>query len=533
MKEIKDNDRKCALYVRVSTNIQVEEGESLEEQVKRLENFCKFKGWKNYRIYREEGWSGKDTKRPEFLRMMRDIHRGEINTVIVKRIDRLSRSIIDFENIYRVFEEKGVDLISLQENFDTSTALGRGVIRIVLVFAQLEREQAAERTTDIMAFRAREGLFNGGYPRLGYDIDYENKRLVPNESEIPIVREAFEKYYEFGSLSKTAQYLNLKGYRTKRWISKKGIIHGGRKFTKNSVSRLLRDPIYAGKIRYKGIIYQGKHEAIVDKDLFNAVQSILNANNMTKTGFREGTDVFLLKGLVRCGSCRSMMSPSYSTSKGRKYYYYRCTVDNDRSKNQCRIGSVRAGLLEELVVEELKFLTKDPRIIAGVVDKATEGQKREVKELNRQKNALMKKLSRIDRQAKNITDVISDEGRKGKQLNYLLEKLKELEEESENLKNHIEQIEFEIESKENRIISAEIIQENLRVFKDVYDQLTPEEKYDLLHLLIKRVTYYEEQEEREIKKGKIKIDLWELPSTGPNYSNSARSFAESIDWLPG
>lgn len=137
MAEIADKNRRCALYVRVSTSNQAEEGESLDEQVERLKNFCKYKGWKNFIVYREEGFSGKDMKRPEFQRLMVDVHKGKLNTVIVKKIDRLSRSIIDFENIYKTFDEKGVDLISIQENFDTSTAIGRAVIRIVLVFAQM------------------------------------------------------------------------------------------------------------------------------------------------------------------------------------------------------------------------------------------------------------------------------------------------------------------------------------------------------------------------------------------------------------
>jgi len=255
MPEIDNKDRRCALYVRVSTSNQAEEGESLDEQIERLKNFCSYKGWKNLTVYREEGFSGKDMKRPEFQRMMVDVHKGNINTVIVKKIDRLSRSIIDFENIYKLFETKGVDLVSLQENFDTSTALGRGVIRIVLVFAQLEREQTSERTMDVFAYRAKQGLFNGGYPRLGYDIDYDNKCLIPNALEIPVAKEAFETYIKLGSLSETAKSLNSKGHRMKSWTSKSVNERGGYKFNKNSLSRILKDPIYIGKIKYKGQIY--------------------------------------------------------------------------------------------------------------------------------------------------------------------------------------------------------------------------------------------------------------------------------------
>ena len=204
MAEIADNDRKCALYVRVSTINQAEDGESLDEQVQTLKSYCAYRKWQDCTVYREEGFSGKDLKRPAFQQMLADIRKGKINTVIVKKIDRLSRSIIDFENVYKSFQDLGVDLISTQENFDTSTAIGRSVIRIVLIFAQLEREQTSERTIDVMAHRAKQGMFNGGYPRLGYDIDYENKCLVPNEDEIPIAKEVFTTYLKLGSLSETA-----------------------------------------------------------------------------------------------------------------------------------------------------------------------------------------------------------------------------------------------------------------------------------------------------------------------------------------
>ena len=251
MPEILDKDRKCALYVRVSTPNQAEEGESLDEQIQKLEGYCSFKSWKNYAVYREEGFSGKDLKRPSFQRMIADIQRGKINTVIVKKIDRLSRSIVDFENVYKMFDDSGVDLISIQENFDTSTAIGRSVIRIVLIFAQLEREQTSERTIDVMAYRAKQGLFNGGYPRLGYDIDYENKCLIPNESEIWSAKEIFTTYIRLGSLSETARELNDKGYRLKSWTTRAGQKRGGERFQKNSVSRILNDPIYIGKVKYK------------------------------------------------------------------------------------------------------------------------------------------------------------------------------------------------------------------------------------------------------------------------------------------
>jgi site-specific DNA recombinase len=144
--------------------------------------------------------------------------------------------------------------------------------------------------------------------------------------------------------------MNSKGFRLKTWTTKKGNTRGGEKFQKTNVSRILNDPVYIGKVKYKGAIYDGQHSAIVSEDLFNAVQSILNANNVTKSGYRQADNTFLLKGLVRCGQCKTAMAPSYALSRGKKYFYYRCNTDNDKSKIKCRIGSVHGQKIEDLGV---------------------------------------------------------------------------------------------------------------------------------------------------------------------------------------
>jgi site-specific DNA recombinase len=538
MPELKDTDRKCALYVRVSTANQADEGESLDEQVEKLKNYCAYKGWESIVIYREEGFSGKDTKRPEFQRLMADVHKGKINTVIVKKVDRLSRSIIDFENIYKIFDEKDVDLISLQENFDTSTAIGRAVIRIVLVFAQMEREQTSERTIDVMAYRAKQGMFNGGYPRLGYDIDYENKCLVVNESEALIAKEIFDQYLQKGSLSETAIALNAKGYRLKAWTARTGRTMGGEKFAKNSLNRILRDPVYVGKVRYKDEVYPGMHPGIIEEHIFDSVQVMLDSNNMTRTGYRQDDNSFLLKGLTYCAVCHSAMTPSFSLSKGKKYHYYRCTCSLDPSKNKCRVGSVAARKIEGLVVEELKFLAEDPRIIEGVVESAAVEQKNKVREFYSKRKVLQDRLVQIDKKAKNLLDVISESGKDG-QPGYVLKEIAGLDEQAKQLRKEIDFLDFEIKALEGKIVNADLIRENFKVFKNIYEQLTQDEKYDLLHLLIKRITYFEDAEKAEdgSMKGKIKMDLWELPPIDPFKINSAKTvnngFAESHAWLPG
>jgi site-specific DNA recombinase len=437
--------------------------------------------------------------------------------------------------VYKIFESRGVDFVSLQENFDTSTAIGRAILRVILVFAQLEREQTAERTKDVMAFRAQQGLYNGGYPIVGYDIDYTSKTLIPCEAEIPVAREMFTAYVETASLALAAKVLNEKGYRTKTWIARNGKRFPAMKFTKSNLSRALRNPLYIGKIAFKGKTYDGKHPGIIDTDIFSVVQTMLDSNNISKTAYRAGGNKFLLRGLIQCASCHSMMTPSFALSKGKKYFYYRCTVSNDSSKKQCRVGSVSAKQIENLVVDQLKHLGENPVIIESVTAQALSEQREQVNTIAAKKKTLQDKLSQIGRQAKNLVAVLAETGREGQQTKHILQELKELQDQEVQLSNEIESTALTMNQMEGRIVSSEVIRDNLKMFKDVYAQLTQEEKYDLLHLLLKKIVYYEDREadHNGKKKGKIKMDLWELPPIDPSYLNPANGFAESRFWLPG
>jgi len=163
----------------------------------------------------------------------------------------------------------------------------------------------SERTKDVLQYRASQGLFNGGYPRLGFDL--KDNRLIVISKEAAIVKEIFKVYLQRGSQSKTAIYLNDNGYRMKVWTTQKGVARGGNKFSKSNLSRILRDPAYIGKVKHKGQTFDAGHEAIVDVDTFNAVQSMIDSNIVTKTGFRESGNKCLLRGLVFCGACKSAM----------------------------------------------------------------------------------------------------------------------------------------------------------------------------------------------------------------------------------
>ena len=201
---------------------QAKEGDSLEEQESELKKFCDYRNFKIHRILIERGKSGGNTNRPEYKKLVADIEEQKINAVVVKKLDRLSRSLLDFEHLMTSLQEKEVEFISLRENFDTTTAMGKAMLRIALVFAQLEREQTSERLRDVFSFRASQGQFNGGIRPYGYTT--VNKELIPSLKEKQVIEIMMTKFLEMKSTTEVARYLNETGHRTrsgKQWGKRK------------------------------------------------------------------------------------------------------------------------------------------------------------------------------------------------------------------------------------------------------------------------------------------------------------------------
>jgi len=463
-------NRKCALYLRVSTDQQALDGESLEEQEERLRAFCKTRNWKVTKVYREEGRSGKDTNRPQFQQMLQDIREGKVDTVVVKKIDRLSRSILDFEKTYNFFVEHNVDLVSLQENFDTTTAIGRAVIRIVLVFAQLEREQTSERTIDVLEYRAKQGLWNGGYPPLGYDIDDE-KGLVVNKEEAAIVRMIFEKYLELASYKKVANYLNKLGLRTKVFVSRRGKKQGGKLYSNTTIARILKDPLYIGKVKYKDKIYQGVHQPIIDEDLFNQVQGIIEQNKISTSSIKRRPKYdFLLEGVVRCGVCKSIMSPRWATSKGTRYFYYECTSVGHRGKSACSVRSIPAKALEEVILKKINQINQNEILLQRILNEANSKSKKELEELEKERVLLNLRISELKQRGKRLVDKLLEVG--GEYSRFIKEEMKEAEKELKELEEQLSQIKTRIEHSRNYLINAEVVKEGFQYFNRIFDDLS-------------------------------------------------------------
>lgn len=280
---------KCAIYVRKSTEHGLDmEFNSLQNQ----EESCKayiasqsFNGWKYCKTYTDAAISGGTMERPALKQMLDDMAHGLINTVVVYKVDRLSRSILDFHNMMRYFEKYGANFVSITQSFDTSTSMGKLTLNMLLSFAQFEREVSSERVRDKIRASKAKGLWMGGNPPLGYDVI--NKKLIPNETEAANVRTLFEKYLELQSVNALTEYAERNGIYAKRWTTAKGITKGGRPIAKMSMHRILRDRTYIGQIVNKtdNIIARGEHQAILSTELFERVQGALrnNTNNKSET----------------------------------------------------------------------------------------------------------------------------------------------------------------------------------------------------------------------------------------------------------
>ena len=276
---------RCAVYTRKSTEEGLEkEFNSLDAQRESGELFVRSQAGEGWTLvpdaYDDGGFTGGNMERPALRRLMLDIEAGKVDAVVVYKVDRLSRSLLDFARMMQVFDSRKVSFVSVTQQFNTATSMGRLVLNVLLSFAQFEREIISERTRDKIAATRRKGKWAGGHPILGYDIDPAFK-LAVNPLETERVRNIFELYLDRESLMPAVQALAEKGWVNKRWTTRKGHERGGMGFTRTSLYKLLTNVAYAGKVRYRDEVHPGEHPAIVEADLWQRVQALLARNGRT------------------------------------------------------------------------------------------------------------------------------------------------------------------------------------------------------------------------------------------------------------
>mgnify|MGYP001126901901 FL=1 len=315
----------CAVYVRKSTEKGLElEFNSLHNQEESCRSYIlsqAFNNWEYYKTYTDGGISGGTMERPALKQMLEDIRKGLIQTVVVYKVDRLSRSIMDFHNMMKEFDKYGCSFVSITQAFDTSTSMGKLTLNMLLSFAQFEREVSSERVRDKIRASKAKGLWTGGIPKLGYDI--KDKKLVINPVEAEQVRSIFEGYLQCGSLAELEKFAEVNGFKHKGWVTNKGEQRGGKPFRISALHRLLHEKLYLGMIENKstGQAFKGQHEAIISKDLWEKVQNKLKDNDNC-TNHARSRNNNLLTGKLFDANGTIFTNQANNKKKATKRHYY-------------------------------------------------------------------------------------------------------------------------------------------------------------------------------------------------------------------
>jgi DNA invertase Pin-like site-specific DNA recombinase len=366
--------KRCAVYCRVSTDERLDqEFNSIEAQKESGRAFVasqQSEGWRSVADdYSDGGFSGGNTERPALKRLVADIQAGRIDIVVVYKIDRLTRSLADFSKMVEVFERHHVSFVSVTQQFNTTTSMGRLMLNVLLSFAQFEREITGERIRDKIAASKKKGLWMGGVPSLGYDV--HDRRLIINEAEAAIVRRIYRDMLTIGSITRISEQLSLEGVTTKAWTTQDGKVRAGAPMDKKYLHKILRNRLYLGELSHRGTWVPGAHPPIIDKELWDAVNSVIDARVRAMPRKSRETMEYLLRGLLYSPAGEKMY-PTYSRKNGRKYRYY-------VSRGECRFGAngknfarIPATEIEPPVVAQIRSVLTSPEAITAMVQRLKE-----------------------------------------------------------------------------------------------------------------------------------------------------------------
>jgi DNA invertase Pin-like site-specific DNA recombinase len=348
---------RCAVYTRKSSEEGLEqEFNSLHAQREACEAYIasqRSEGWVLVRDHYDDGGiSGGTLERPALKRLLQDVEEGLVDVVVVYKIDRLSRSLMDFSRLVEVFDRNDVTFVSVTQSFNTTTSMGRLTLNILLSFAQFEREVTAERIRDKFRASRMKGMWMGGWAPLGYKV--QDRKLVIDEADAVYVRWIFSRFIEIGSGTELAKEANARGITTRH----------GRRVDKKHIYRILNNRAYIGEAVHKGTSYPGEHDAIVDQEVWDKVHAILQESPRKRAARTRADTPALLKGLL-FGPDGMAFSPTHTRKGGRLYRYYVSQSVLRHGAGTCPIGRVPAGEIETAVIDQLRAVFRQPEIVAG------------------------------------------------------------------------------------------------------------------------------------------------------------------------
>ncbi|MEZ0497440.1 recombinase family protein [Sphingomonas sp. IW22] len=353
-------EARCAVYTRKSTEEGLDQAfNSLDAQRDACAAYIasqKHEGWTLVPgVYDDGGFSGGSMERPGLKRLLADVEAGRVDVIVVYKVDRLTRSLADFAKIVEVLDAYGASFVSVTQAFNTTTSMGRLTLNVLLSFAQFEREVTGERIRDKIAASKKKGMWMGGPVPLGYDV--RDRKLVVNEAEAETVRLIFKRHQAVGTIQALVADLTVRRIISKRRTLRDGRETGGEPYRAGALTHLLRNVLYTGQVSHHGTIYAGEHDAIVDRETWEASQALLDRSEpRPRTGH-----IAMLGGMIEDGHGRRMTS-AHAKKGRRRYLYYVSVPDTDRAEREWRLP---AGDVDTLVRNAVLGLLRDPLRLAG------------------------------------------------------------------------------------------------------------------------------------------------------------------------
>lgn len=510
--------KRVAIYCRVSTVEQAEEGYSIDEQNLKIREYCEREGHEIYNLYEDRGISGKNiTNRPGIKQLLHDATNNKFDLVIVWKLNRISRTLLHILNIVEVLDKNNIAFRSLTENFETETPSGKLQLNIMGAIGEFERETIAENVKMGMLARAREGKWNGGIV-LGYDVveipndgkKGKNSRLEINEREACAVRRIFELYSQGNGYKSVVNRINKEGYKTKK----------NNEFAVSTVKEILNNPVYIGKIRYNvrqdwskkrrnkinpdPIISEGQHEPIIDMETWNKVQVILKERSKKHNKIYDSE--FPLTGILKCPVCGAGMTISRSTSKrkdGTKkvFEYYSCGNWKNKGTSVCRSNSIRVEVADKYVINKIMTVINNKSILKKVIDNINKNKSSKLQptidELERITNEISKLNSKKNKNIELFEDGILDK-------DELSTRVKSINDDIDKLKYREQDLRQEVQLAEGEPIPFDMVKDIMDKFKEVFlNMSTSQQRKQLIHLLVSQITM---NEKREVDSIEIQIN---------------------------
>lgn len=357
---------RCAIYTRKSSEEGLEQFfNSLDAQREACQAYIesqRYEGWRALKThYDDGGYSGGNIERPALKTLLADIDAGRIDTVVVYKVDRLTRSLSDFAKIIQIFETRKVSFVSVTQQFNTTSSMGRLTLNVLLSFAQFEREVTGERIRDKIAASKRKGMWMGGTVPLGYDL--KDRKLIINAEEAQLVREIYQRYLELRCVSKLKIDLDRRCIVSKKRISQGGRKSGGTPYSRGALYELLQNRIYLGEVTHRGQSFQGEHEGIISREVWEKVQAQLKTNAQARRTGLSASNPSLLVGLIYDDQ-GNRFTPSHAVKNERRYRYYVSQAVNGRScANQSKPNRIPAHEIESLVWSQLKAFVCSPHAV--------------------------------------------------------------------------------------------------------------------------------------------------------------------------